>query len=200
MKYNFSLTPEQRTLVEAHLHLVRWTIRRYIDTDETVVGLGFDDLFQEGAIGLCRAAATYDGTSARFSTYAVTVIRNHLMDHCRNIQASRKRIPVVSMDDCEGDNPVTPASADDADALLSEIASAELLAHFKRKYRGTARLGIEALEWKVKGYGVSDIAQLYHARPNYIGACVSRSVAKLRQEWETREFFSAPVEKEGQLS
>jgi RNA polymerase sigma factor (sigma-70 family) len=193
MKYDFTLTQEQQELVENHLHLLHWTIRRYIDADETVVGLGYEDLYQEASIGLCRAAATYDGGSAQFSTYAITVIRNHLLDHCRKIQANRKNLPVISMEDHQGELPVS-ATADETDTVLSEMASAEMLAHFKRRYGGTVRLGIEALEWKVKGYGVSDIAQLYHMRPNYIGACISRAAERLRQEREASEFFLACCE------
>jgi RNA polymerase sigma factor (sigma-70 family) len=199
MKYDFMLTSEQSKLVEQNLHLVRWTIRRYIDTDETVVGLGYEDLCQEGAIGLCRAAATFDGASAQFSTYAITVIRNHLLDHCRQIQSSRKNMPVISMDAEQGEA-LPVAAADDTETMLAEIGSTELLAHFKRKYGGTVRLGIEALEWKIKGYGVSDIAQLYHTKPNYIGACISRAAKKLRWEQETRDFFLSGVEKEGSIS
>ena len=82
MKYDFILTSEQQVLVEQHMDLVGWVISRHIRTNEGVYGLGRDDLSQEGALALCRAAATYNGTSAQFSTYAAAVIRNHLLDCC----------------------------------------------------------------------------------------------------------------------
>ena len=82
MKYDFILTPEQRALAEQNLSLVDKVIARSIHTNEAVCGLGYEDLRQEGCLALCRAAATYDGSSAQFSTYATTLIRNHLLD-CR---------------------------------------------------------------------------------------------------------------------
>ena len=196
MKDRFTLTSQQQTLVENHLHLVHWTIHRYIGTDETVLGLGYEDLYQEGAIGLCRAAATFASTSAvQFSTFAVTVIRNHLLDYCRTVQASRKNLPVVSMDAYEEVAQPLAAVGDDMDALISDLAAAELLDRFKRRYHGVARLGIEALEYKVKGYSGADIARMYHTKPNYIGACIARAAEMLQREREVMAFYFACVEK-----
>ena len=73
MKYDFILTPEQRVLAEQNLSLVDKVIARYIHTNEAVCSLGWEDLRQEGYLALCRAAATYDGASAHFSTYATTL-------------------------------------------------------------------------------------------------------------------------------
>lgn len=193
MKDNFTLTPEQQALVEQHLHLVRWTIFHYIDTNEAVLGLGYEDLYQEGSIGLCRAAAAYNSASAaQFSTFAITVIRNHLLDYCRAIQTSRKNLPVTSLDAGE---PPPDGARDDTDTLISDLASAELLAHFKRRYKGAARLGIEALEYRTMGFSSADIARMYHKKPNYIGACIARATEKLRKEQAVGAFYFTCVEK-----
>ena len=197
MKDNFRLTPEQQTLVEQNLDLIRWTIFHYIDMDESVLGLGYDDLYQEGSIGLCRAAAAFNSNStAKFRTFATTVIRNHLLDHCRAIQAERKYLPVTSLDACQGEPAPGALARDDTDALASELASAELLAYFKHKYRGVARLGVEALEYRALGYSGADIARMYHKKPNYIGACIARAAEKLRKEREVRDFYFTCVEKQ----
>lgn len=58
MKFRQPLTSEQQELVEQHTPLIRWTIWKYIDIKETICGLGYDDLYQEGALALCYAAAT----------------------------------------------------------------------------------------------------------------------------------------------
>ena len=52
----------------------------------------YGDLFQEGCLWLCKAAATYknDGR-AQFSTYAKTVVKNGLLSYCRTISNRRKR-------------------------------------------------------------------------------------------------------------
>lgn len=195
MKYDFKLTPGQQQLVENNLHLIRWTIYTFIDVDESVCGLGYDDLFQEGALALCKAAASFSRRGSQFNTYAITVIRNHLMDCCRSVQTRRRLLPTVSIEaasSCEG--PPGFAVDDGIDALLSEIAADALLTQFKRKYKGVARLGMEALVWKTKGLTGADVAKLYHTKPNYIGSCISRAAEKLRHEPEATAYYSACVE------
>ena len=78
MKCDFILTRKQQALVEDNLSVIDKAINLFISPNEDVYGLGRSDLYQEGAMALCKAAATYDGKSAQFETYATTVIRNHL--------------------------------------------------------------------------------------------------------------------------
>lgn len=187
MKFKQPLTSEQQALVEKNLSLIHWTVRRFIDVKEDVCGLGYDDLCQEGALALCYAAATYQEGGAQFSSYAITVIRNYLMDHCRRIVLQLQRAPVCSLDDLPGeDKPPSFKEAlvvrDDTEEWISQIYAAQLLEYGKRTYSGVAKLGIEALELKVKGYSGADIARLYHTKPTHVGAWISRAAEKLRQD------------------
>ena len=59
MSMEFTLNDLQRRRVEDHLALVEQVLRRSIKTNETVDGMGHDDLYQEGCIALCRAAVSY---------------------------------------------------------------------------------------------------------------------------------------------
>lgn len=190
----YILTKEQTELVASNLHLVRWVIQRYIRPNEAVLGLEYDDLYQEGLLALCRAAATFDKTAAQFNTYAITVIRNHLYDYCRSICAEQKNTPTISMEACETEGMTIPAGDTPAD-ILSDAACEALLARFKQKYRGAAHLGIEAMELQVRGYTGKDIAGLFGVKPNYLGACISRAAQKLRKEDEITIFFLGHVEK-----
>lgn len=45
-----------------------------------------------------------------------------------------------------------------------------------------ARLGIEALALKVQGMRITDIAALYQVPPSHVGAWISRSLEKLRND------------------
>ena len=56
MSMEFTLNDLQRRRVEEHLALVEQVLRRSIKTNETVDGMGHDDLYQDGCIALCRAA------------------------------------------------------------------------------------------------------------------------------------------------
>ena len=70
MKRNNPLTKEQQALVEKNLSLVYWVIMESIHVNETIYGFGYEDLYQEGCIWLCHAAATYDPACSQFPTYA----------------------------------------------------------------------------------------------------------------------------------
>lgn len=185
MKWKQPLTQEQQMLVEENLHLVRWAVREYIRVREEIEGLGFEDLCQEGAVALCHAAATYQASPVQFKTYAVTVIRNYLLDHCRKVMARQRNMPTLSLDaPLDEDKPpsYTPVAPDLAEEWISELYVSHILEHGKRAYSGVAKLGIEALELKIKGYSGADIAKLYHTKPNHVGAWISRAAEKLRSD------------------
>lgn len=187
MKYDFTLTSEQQTLVEQNLSLVDKTIARYIHVNENICGLGFEDLCQEGRVALCQAAATYDGVSAQFNTYATTLIRNHLLDCCKAVSARLRNLPVIPLDagPPEEDRPPgypEPSVGDGVDTLIDQLDTDALLSDCKRRYSGVARLGVEALELKIKGYSGADIARLYHTKPNCVGAWISRAAQKIRKD------------------
>lgn len=180
------MNEDQKKLVDENLSLVGQTIARHIRYNETICDMGADDLYQEGCWALCRAAVTYDqtGRGTPFSAYARPVIRNHLLDYCRRVLRQREHLPTVALD--------VPVSEDipPPEAWLQELNSQEvwdaqilvdqLLEHGRRTCTGVARLGVEALALKVKGYTGADIARMYHTKPNHVGAWISRAAEKLR--------------------
>ena len=187
MKCNFILTPEQQALVEDNLSVIDKAINLFISTDETVYGLGRSDLYQEGAVALCKAASSYDGKSAQFDTYAITVIRNHLYSCCKSVSIRQQKLPSVSLDTdfSDDDHPPPfpePSVPDGIDELLGRMDTADLLEDCKRRYSGVARLGVEALELKVKGLSGADIARMYHTTPNNVGTWISRATLKIRKD------------------
>lgn len=128
MSMEFTLNDLQRQRVENHLALVEQVLRRSIKTNETVDGMGHDDLYQEGCIALCRAAVSYREEMGAFPAYARTVIRNYLLDRCREIQSARKNLPLLSLDafaEMGAPEPVSPfhirAYADGFVAQIKDI-------------------------------------------------------------------------------
>ena len=131
----FTLNDLQRQRVEEHLALVEQVLRRSIKTNETVDGMGHDDLYQEGCIALCRAAVSYREEMGAFPAYARTVIRNYLLDRCREIQSARKNLPLLSLDafaEMGAPEPVSPFHMED---LISDVSSDALLSHFRNRYQ-----------------------------------------------------------------
>lgn len=190
MKNEFRLTPAQRVLVETHLSVVRWAIFHHITVNETIFGFSYEDLFQEGCVWLCRAAAAYDPAQTEFSTFAQTVVRNGLLDYCRRMCRKQKRQSALEVGDhgeLLADGQRLAEQSDDFDARVSYLEITSLLEQVKKQYRGVARLGIEALELKIKGLSVTDIAGLYGVKPSHVGAWISRAAEKLR---ENKHFLS----------
>ncbi len=190
MKKNIQLTPAQQTLVENNLTAVTWVLRESIHPNERIPGLGYDDLYQEGCLWLCRAAQTFDTNRAQFSTYAKKVIQNGLISYCRRQQARQSHVAQLAVDEdgnLIGRDPFV-AEAEGTETLYSKMETLELLRSHAAKYSGVARLGIEALSLKIKGMSISEIAALYDVPPSHVGAWISRGKEKLRQD---RAFMSA---------
>ena len=170
------LNSEQQSLVTEYLRVVEDVVRYQIRVNENVQGLGYDDLYQEGCMALCRASLTFNG-SVQFKTYAQAVVKNRLIDHCR--QALRRHGHTASLE--ASDDLSTEDNQPQADALAA-------LAKAKLRYTGVARQGMEAMELKIKGYTGPEIAALYHAKPNEVGAWISRARQKLLRD---EEFLAA---------
>ena len=163
MKKNMiPLNEEQRQLVESCLSgeriaLVHRAIREHIVVNETIFGFGYDDLYQEGCIWLCKAAATFQKEKGvKFETYAYKVVSNGLRTYCRLMCNKQKRqctLPPVS-DEEDGQLGMDQLLAEDhTEDWISEADTLQLLHTLKTQYTGTVRLGIEAIEWKLGVFG-----------------------------------------------
>lgn len=180
------MSAEQKALVENHLSTVHWAIMENIHVNERIYGLAYDDLFQEGCIWLCHAAATYEPGRASFRTYAKKVVRNGLLSYCRGLYNREKQSGCL-LTNGRGELEADGNALEQADGFTMEISLLEtldLLESKKWAYRGVARLGIEALELKVRGFPVSEIALLYHVPAPHVGAWISRTSQKLRNDPE----------------
>lgn len=177
------MTEQECALVEAHMALVETVIQRHITVRPDIPGLEHDDLFQVGSLALCRAAQRYDGR-CQFSTFAYTVVKNALLDHCRSMTG--KVSHAVSLG---------PSEEEEGTSLLDRIADSQsvpdtaeahelqkALAKAGKRYRGVARKGIQALEMQVYGYTTREIAELYGVRSNVVAAWVSRARKMLKKE------------------
>ena len=122
-----SLTKAQQELVAQNLPVVHWVICDYIHVNPTICGLEYSDLFQEGCLWLCKAAATYkDDRRAQFSTYAKTVVKNGLLSYCRKVCNHRShfsRLIIGEHGELAADGEALEPQADDFDARrVTDIA------------------------------------------------------------------------------
>ena len=84
---------------------------------------------------------------------------------------------MVPLEDVETVRSIAPAWDGDSSLFVEQV-----LEYGKRTYSGVAKLGVEALELKVKGLDGVDIARMYHTTPNNVGAWISRAAQKIRKD------------------
>lgn len=184
MKRTIPLTNEQQKMVAANLSVVHWTIRESFHVNETIYGFGYDDLYQEGCIWLCHAAVSYNPALSKFPTYAKKVVQNGLTSYCRE-QCSRERhftrLGVGERGELTAEGSILQ-QADDFESRISMLEVMQLLESRVRDYNGVTRLGIKALELKIGGMSITEIAKLYNVPPSHVGAWITRSKQKLRKD------------------
>ena len=182
------LSNEQKRLVQEHLHVIDWVLYKSIAVNETVQGMGREDLYQTGCLALCEAALSFDGR-VRFQTYAQTFVRNALIDICRKAKTQKKHCcrsledPVPGTDLRYGETKALAADTQEPDCGDTERIAVQF-SRIKKQYSGVALKGVEALELRYKGYTGKEIAALYHTSPKSVFSWISRAKQKLRQNGE----------------
>lgn len=166
------LNAQQQKMVEDNLGLVGKVIR------DKVHGLGqaemmeYDDLFQIGSIGLCKAAATDKGGSA-FSTYAYRLIWNEICDALVKQSRIQKR-----EQNREGEQSVAASDVAEQWELREMLSKAETAAE------GAAARGIHALKLFTLGYSSQEIADLMQAQPGTVRLWMTKARRFLRANLE----------------
>lgn len=112
-------------------------------------------------------------------------------------QKRQMTVPITTDQDEDILFPEPVSSEDSLEKVFEEQDIFTLLHGLKQQYSGTARLGIEAIEWKVKGLSGAEIAKMYGVKPNLVGAWISRAASKLRQNNTVLQYFDRAVENNG---
>jgi RNA polymerase sigma factor (sigma-70 family) len=69
----------ENVMVKQYTPLVKYVLSWYKDRDSRIV----DELNSEGLIGLLKAIRTHDESKGKFETFAITCIKNAMIDHLR---------------------------------------------------------------------------------------------------------------------
>lgn len=184
------MNAQEQSLVETHLYLVRNIVLGTMSINESIQGLGYDDLYQTGCEALCYAALRFQtDRGASFATFAEIVIKNQLISHCRKF--IRLQTPLSYLDaPLADDSELTFADTlpDTNEHAISDFETIYLLTETGKNYKGISQKGMEALKLKCMGHTGVEIAAYYGVKPNHIAAWISRAVSKLR----TDSFLSCP--------
>lgn len=166
------LNNEQRNLVNENIKLVHKVLHDKVHGAHQLGIFTYDDLFQIGCIGLCKAAATDKG--GVFSTYAYRLIWNEI---CSAIEyASKRSAKELSMDPWLITVPSTSC-------LMADIDYRDLDAALNRAEKmttGVTSKGIHALRLKAKGYNSREIGEKMGAPANHVTAWIAKARTYLR--------------------
>lgn len=174
------MTNEQRKIVEDNMGLVGKVIK------DKVHGIGqsgvysYDDLFQIGCIGLCKAAMTDKGGC--FSTYAYRLIWNEICDELiRSTKLTQRQLSVNAPE-------VMEISAMTDYDPFENCHLHHTLEQAKSKAQGTTAKGIRCLELTLAGYNSHEIGTIVDAEAATVRVWITRAKKYLRNLPELRCF------------
>lgn len=170
--------------VEGNIGLVHGVLHDKLHPPYQVGMYSYDDLFQIGCIGLCKAVATDRGGT--FSTYAYRLIWNEICDAV--IYAARRQAKESVCD-------VTPFVA--AEQEVSEELSVfhidieKALAAAKKEAPPSTAKGIDAICMMANGYTSREIGGEMDASDRLVCAWVSKARKFLKSRLEIMEIKDA---------
>ena len=168
------LTGAERALVEQYMPLVTRVMKDCVHGPTGIYD--WNDLFQFGCVGLCKAAAAYEeGRKAVFETYAYVLIRNEIFNALEYATRRKQREVCVDMDAMPVEDVTGAEPGSDLADLLDAAAGS---------VSGVTAKGIEAIRLQAQGYSCKEIGQLCFGgvSDNNVSAWVSRARKYLRQD------------------
>ena len=160
------LTAEQREKVEQNIRLVQKVINDKVHGPYQLGIYTYDDIFQIGCIGLCKAAATDKGGT--FSTYAYRLIWNEICDAL--IYSTRRQATELSSD-------MIPLVAENPTVSIADVATQldvqAALKAAKQKASPCVIKGIDAMIQMAEGRSSKEIGNEFGVSDHLVCAWVS---------------------------
>lgn len=177
---NGKLNENQRNMVEEHLYVIEQVIWKCFKANCEINGLSYDDLYQTGAIALCKAAMNYDvKVKSKFSTYAFQAVKNEISGYIRRILKKHSESEqFLETAEYKTYYPLV-------DDFHREVENRDFLEFFsqtKERYSGVTRTGMDAIELRMQGFSCGDIARKHNVKASYITACISRAKKNLQKD------------------
>lgn len=166
------LNAEQQKVVNENIGLVGKVIKDKVHGAGQLGIYSYDDIFQIGCIGLCKAAYTDKGGC--FSTYAYRLIWNEI---CSSLIYASKRTATEYSTDPD----LLAKGYPMEEAILDDYADIEvILSKALQDTGGVTAKGIKAIHLIADGYTSREIGELMGASPNNVTAWISKARKFLR--------------------
>lgn len=171
------LDHSQRILVAENLKLVHKVIHDKVHNPNQLGIFAYDDLFQIGCIGLCKAAVTDKG--GVFSTYAYRLIWHEI---CTALEYASIRTMRETLTDPAV---IAQPEADVLDANRLDLECA--LDRAEKQATGVVVKGIHALRLRDRGFSCREIGDMMGAPANYVTAWISKARTYLRSDLRLKD-------------
>lgn len=173
-----TLTENQKKMIESNLGLVGKVIKDKVHGLTQASIFTYEDLFQIGCIGLCKAAATDKGGT--FSTYAYRLIWNEICDALIKAMRISGREEVM-----DPQTAMASFSAEQKDpSFYMDLRL--VLEQIEGQADSTVASGIHALRLSLDGYTSQEIGQMLHAQPGTVRMWMTKARRYLRERTELR--------------
>ena len=163
-----TLTAEQQKKVEQNIRLVQKVINDKVHGPYQLSIYTYDDIFQIGCIGLCKAAATDKGGT--FSTYAYRLIWNEICDAL--IYSTRRQATELSSD-------MIPMVVEEPTVSIADVAmQLDVQAALKAAKHGASPCvikGIDAMIQMAEGRSSKEIGNELGVSANLVCAWISKA-------------------------
>lgn len=175
------LTMEMKEKIKDNLGLVGAVIRNRVHSIDQMGIYSYDDLFQIGCIGLCKAAYTDDGGC--FSTYAYRLIWNEICNalfkanrlNSRELLTEPMSTIFISIPKFHG--------TDDTFILY------ETFHNMGKDAPGVTRKGVQALRLSADGYSSKEISRILKASPATVRMWMTKARRYLKEMPEIQELL-----------
>lgn len=174
------LTASQQRKVNENMGLVGKVIADKVHDNGGYNMYSYDDLFQIGCIGLCKAAASDKGGC--FSTYAYRLIWNEICDAL--IYSTRRQTKEILIED---DHKYYFESVEMGMELKFDLNSA--LESAKQNASPSVVKGINAIIMSSQGYTAKEIGKQMDAEANLVTAWISKARKFLKTRPEIVSLF-----------
>lgn len=173
------LSSEQQKIVEENLGLVGKVIKDTVCNIKGIQGMTYEDLFQIGSIGLCKAVYTDKSKegfqNTQFSTYAYMLIRNEIYTALERTTKKTGREQVWNPEEL----PVNTSKPESDRELALDLNDA--INQAMKTAKGITALGIKALRLHIQGYSYKEIAEDLGLPANHVRAYVSKARKYLKE-------------------
>lgn len=150
----------QQKIVEENMGLVGKVIKDKVHGLGQAGTLPFEDLYQIGCIGLCKAAVTDKGIGS-FSTYAYRLIWNEICDSLVKDSKHNK----FEITELSAHNPLI---ANCTYETINQSVIKEVFDSIEKEASDVVVRGMQALRFTLEGYSSSEIGVKMHANPGTV--------------------------------